>query len=135
MQSIAQTDSERLEWMLRRAEDHRRNLMRSHTDHIPDPLMARALAAWREAHPEGLIGRLIDLHQRDPQKALAAAYYVERYHSNRTPPGLSWPYQWLMADVASWPSCPSPSCPSCNGSGRWADDILCGRCNGEGVNQ
>jgi hypothetical protein len=155
-------------------------------------LEARALAAWREAHPQGLIGRLIDLHRRDPQKALVLARYAE-------PHG----YEGLAGDVAAWPVVRGPSrlrvfyrgmdpdqtlcpvcggwgrveprdvgesladglekypelgvegvfeeipcpscggwgevpiekspCPSCSGSGRWGDDIPCGRCNGEGV--
>jgi hypothetical protein len=112
---------------------------------IPDPLMDRALAAWREAHPEGLIGRLIELHQRDPKLARTLAYYIERYHAGRTPPGQRWPYQWLMADVAAWPAPHTAGqgavrahrdrevCPSCSGSGRWGDDIPCGRCEGRGA--
>lgn len=107
----------------------------SHTNRIPDPLLSRALAAWREANPEGLIGRLVALHRRDPQKARTLAFYIETYYMRRTPSGR-WPYQWLMADVAAWPQ-PQPQtdqpCPSCSGSGRWADDILCGHCEGRGV--
>jgi hypothetical protein len=189
--------------------------------------MDRALAAWREANPQGLIGRLVELHRRDPELAFTLAYYTERYYAQRTPPGEPWPYQWLMADVASWPVVHGPSrlrvfyqdmpsdqtlclvfytyltgfetggglmdpitlgqervrqfleferdiaalayrvsvevqayysmrkerlrrdlldeeldelyrnaegCPSCGGSGRWGDDIPCGRCGGgEGV--
>lgn len=154
---------------------------------------AEALAAWREANPEGLMGRLVALHQRDPRKAVALARYAERHG-----------YEGLADDVAAWPVVRGPSrlrvcyrdmapdqtlcpvcggwgrvaprdigesladalekfpelgvegvleetrcpvckgwgevpiepqspCPSCDGSGRWGDDIPCGRCNGEGV--
>lgn len=168
--------------------------------------VSRALAAWREANPQGLIGRLVELHQRDPERARWLAYYIEQYHADRTPPGEPWPYQWLMVDVAGWPVVRGPAklrffypdmapdqtlclvcggwgetpeeglaerlerygemglsledqldeegigwglgggggynpgdppyevpCPSCSGSGRWGDDIPCGRCGGEGV--
>lgn len=54
--------------------------------------LAQALAAWREANPEGLIGRLVALHRRDPQKALVLARYAE-------PHG----YEGLAGDVAAWP--------------------------------
>ena len=58
-------------------------------------LEARALAAWREANPEGLIGRLIELHRRDRGLALTLARYAERYSSAI--------YGGLEADVAAWP--------------------------------
>ena len=57
-------------------------------------LEARVLAAWREANPEGLIGRLIALHQRDRKLALVLARYAERY-SNAA-------YGGLALDVAAW---------------------------------
>lgn len=55
-------------------------------------------AAWREANPEGLVGRLIRLHQRDPRKAVALARYAE-------PHG----YEGLAGDVAAWPVVHGPS--------------------------
>ena len=58
-------------------------------------LEARALAAWREANPDGLISRLIALHQRDRNLALVLARYAERYSSAI--------YGGLEADVAAWP--------------------------------
>ena len=58
-------------------------------------LEARALAAWREANPEGLIGRLIALHRRDRGLALALARYSECYSSAI--------YEGLAEDVAAWP--------------------------------
>jgi len=58
-------------------------------------LEARALAAWREANPGGLVGRLIELHRRDRKLALALARYAERYSSAI--------YGGLEADVAAWP--------------------------------
>lgn len=87
-------------------------------------LEARALAAWREANPEGLMGRLIALHRRNRGLALVLAQYAQRYAPTA--------YEGLAGDVAAWPRWGSP-CPSCSGSGRWGDDIPCGRCNGEGV--
>jgi len=57
-------------------------------------LEARALAAWREANPDGLISRLIALHQRDRNLALVLARYAERYSSAI--------YGGLEADVAAW---------------------------------
>ena len=58
-------------------------------------LEARALAAWREANPEGLIGRLIALHRRNRELALVLARYAERYSSAT--------YEGLAEDVAAWP--------------------------------
>lgn len=63
-----------------------------------NPLLDRAVAAWREANPEGLIGRLVSLHQRDPRKALTLAHYAE-------PHG----YEGLADDVAAWPVVHGPS--------------------------
>lgn len=57
----------------------------------------RALAAWRQAHPEGLMGRLLDLHQRDPAKAATLAYYADKYAMR-----FGQPYT-LLDDVAAWP--------------------------------
>lgn len=65
-------------------------------------LEALAIREWREANPDGLVGRLVDLHQRDPQRANLLAIYIERYYANSSLPGQPWPYQWLAADVASW---------------------------------
>ncbi|WP_036200284.1 hypothetical protein [Meiothermus ruber] len=95
-------------------------------------LEARALAAWRAAG-NSLVDRLVALHQKNRELALALAYYTERYYGDRTEPGKPWPYQWLVPDVASWPKAVSEQCPSCSGSGRWGDDIPCGRCGGEGA--
>lgn len=95
-------------------------------ERIPDPRMDRALAAWREAHPEGLIGRLIELHRRDPKLARTLAYYIERYHAERTPGGQEWPYWGLANDVAHWPR--PESCTVCGGRGM-LDDIICWRCH------
>lgn len=63
----------------------------------------RAVKAWRAANPDGLIGRLVDLQRRDPERARRLAYFIERYYGDRSPAGEPWPFQWLMADVASWP--------------------------------
>jgi len=57
-------------------------------------LEARALAAWRAANPEGLIGRLLALHQRNRELALVLARYAGQYY------GLDGE---LTADVAAWP--------------------------------
>jgi hypothetical protein len=70
--------------------------------HENKALEARALAAWREANPQGLVGRLVELHRRAPRLALILARYIERYYARQTPLGQPWPYQWLLADVASW---------------------------------
>jgi hypothetical protein len=88
-------------------------------------LEARALAAWRAANPEGLIGRLIALHRRNRALALVLAQYAQRYAPTA--------YQGLVLDVASWHVRERGACPSCAGSGRWEDDIPCGRCEGRGV--
>lgn len=93
----------------------------SHTNRIPDPLMARALAAWREAHPQGLIGRLIELHRRDPQKALVLARYAE-------PHG----YEGLAGDVAAWPVVRGPSRLRVFYRGMDPDQTLCPVCGGWG---
>lgn len=95
-------------------------------------LEARALAAWRAAG-NSLVDRLVALHQKNGELALKLAFHTERYHGDRTEAGKPWPYQWLLADVASWPKAVSEQCPSCSGSGRWGDDIPCGRCGGEGA--
>ena len=58
-------------------------------------LEARALAAWREANPGGLVGRLIELYRHDRGLALVLARYAERYSSAI--------YGRLEADVAAWP--------------------------------
>ena len=58
-------------------------------------LEARALAAWREANPDGLISRLIALHRRDRGLALVLARYAECYSSAI--------YEGLAEDVAAWP--------------------------------
>lgn len=65
-------------------------------------LEALALREWREANPDGLVGRLVELYRRDPRRALLLARYIERYYANASEPGEPWPYQWLAADVASW---------------------------------
>ena len=57
-------------------------------------LEARALAAWRAANPNGLVGRLVELHRRDGGLALALARYAEGYSSAI--------YGGLEADVAVW---------------------------------
>ena len=57
-------------------------------------LEARALAAWRAANPEGLIGRWLALHQRTRELALVLARYAGQYY------GLDGE---LTADVAAWP--------------------------------
>ncbi|PZA08316.1 zinc finger-like domain-containing protein [Meiothermus sp. Pnk-1] len=57
----------------------------------------RALAAWRRAHPEGLVGRLLDLHLHDPAKARTLAYYADKY-------ALQFGQGYgLLEDVAAWP--------------------------------
>ena len=67
------------------------------------------------------IDRLIALHQSDPAQALALARQLDREM-----PGLA-------EDVSHWPRIvASGVCPSCGGSGRWGDDIPCGRCEGSG---
>jgi hypothetical protein len=58
-------------------------------------LEARALAAWRVANPEGLIGRLLALHQRNRELALVLARYAGQHY------GLDGE---LTADVAAWPA-------------------------------
>lgn len=99
----------------------------------PTSHISRALAAWREANLLGLIGRLVELHRRDPQQALVLARYAERHG-----------YEGLAGDVAAWPVVRADGynpgdppyevpCPSCDGSGRWGDDVACGRCEGRGV--
>lgn len=90
--------------------------------------VSRALAAWREVNPQGLIGKLIKLHQRDPRLALRLAYYIERYHAGQTTLGERWDYQWLVADVARWPRIEGSTCPVCGGRGM-LDDIICWRCH------
>jgi hypothetical protein len=80
-------------------------------------LEARALAAWRAANPEGLIGRLLALHQRNRELAHTLARYAEQYY------GLDGE---LTADVAAWPVPAHGPCPSCFGSGRWGDVIPLG---------
>jgi len=57
-------------------------------------LEARALAAWREANPDGLISRLIALHRRNRELALVLARYAGQYY------GLDGE---LAADIAAWP--------------------------------
>ena len=57
-------------------------------------LEARVLAAWRAVNPEGLIGRLLALHQRNRELALVLARYAGQYY------GLDGE---LTADVAAWP--------------------------------
>ena len=57
-------------------------------------LEARALAAWRAANPEGLIGRLLALHQKNTELAHTLARYAGQYY------GLDGE---LTADVAAWP--------------------------------
>lgn len=57
----------------------------------------RALAAWHRAHPEGLVGRLLDLHLQDPVKACTVAYYADKYALQ-----CGQPYG-LLEDVAAWP--------------------------------
>lgn len=59
----------------------------------PTSHISRALAAWREANLLGLIGRLVELHRRDPQLALRLARHIERYYG----------YQGVVDDVAAWP--------------------------------
>jgi len=54
----------------------------------------RALAAWRAANPDGLIGRLVALHQKNTQLAYTLARYAGQYY------GLDGE---LTADVAAWP--------------------------------
>ncbi|AZF88256.1 hypothetical protein [Meiothermus phage MMP7] len=95
-------------------------------------LESRALAAWREANPQGLIGRLVELHQRDPELAFTLAYYTERYYGSRTPPGECWPYQWLMADVAAWPVVRGPATVHARYRDMAPDQTLCPTCGGWG---
>lgn len=85
--------------------------------------LARALAAWREANPDGLTGRLVALHRRDPELGMTLAYYIEKYHHITN--DERWPY--LRADVASWPRHDSSPCSICGGRGL-IDDIPCWRC-------
>jgi hypothetical protein len=94
--------------------------------------MDRALAAWRQANPEGLVGRLVALHQRDPKRALVLARHIEQYHADHTPPGQPWPYQWLMADVAGWPAVRGPSRLRVFYRGMDPDQTLCPVCGGWG---
>lgn len=76
-------------------------------------LEARALAAWREANPEGLMGRLIELHQRNRGLALVLAQYAQRYAPTA--------YEGLVLDVASWPIMRERGvCPSCGCDGEGA---------------
>ena len=78
--------------------------------HENPALEARALAAWREANPEGLVGRLIALHRRNRGLALVLAQYAQRYAPTA--------YEGLVLDVAAWPMRERGACPSCAGSGR-----------------
>ncbi|MCX7782643.1 MAG: hypothetical protein N2318_03250 [Meiothermus sp.] len=75
--------------------------------------LQKALAAWRRANPDGLVGRLVALHRRDPKRAMVLACYAERVH-----PGVS-------EDVAARPV--FQTCPVCGGRGM-LDDIPCWRC-------
>jgi hypothetical protein len=85
-------------------------------------LEARALAAWR-AEGHSLVDRLVALHQKNTELAHTLARYAGQYY------GLDGE---LTADVAAWPVPAHGPCPSCFGSGRWGDDIPCGRCEGRG---
>lgn len=86
-------------------------------------LESRALAAWR-AEGHSLVDRLVALHRRNRGLALVLAQYAQRYAPTA--------YEGLVLDVASWPMRERGACPSCSGSGRWGDDIPCGRCEGRG---
>jgi len=57
-------------------------------------LEARAVAAWREANPDGLMGRLVALHQRNRKLALMLTRYAERY--------APMDYNGLELDVTAW---------------------------------
>jgi hypothetical protein len=95
--------------------------------------LEKVLAAWHQANPGGLVGRIVALHAAGRHDdALNLALHTERYYAARTPRGQEWPYWGLANDVAQWPRLESGVCPSCSGSGRWGDDIPCGRCGGRG---
>jgi hypothetical protein len=95
--------------------------------------LEKVLAAWHERNPGGIVGRLVDMHAAGRHDhALTLALYTERYYANQTPRGQEWPYWGLANDVAQWPRVEADVCLSCNGYGRWGDDIPCGRCEGTG---
>ncbi|MCS6868608.1 hypothetical protein [Thermus sp.] len=48
------------------------------------------MQAWREANPQGLMGRLVELHLRSREKALVLSRYLEPHL-----PGL-------LEDVIHW---------------------------------
>lgn len=87
-----------------------------------NPLLDRAVAAWRGANPEGLIGRLVELHQRDPERARWLARHIERYYG----------YQGVVDDVAAWPVVREPSRLRVFYQDMPSDQTLCLVCGGYG---
>lgn len=71
---------------------------------------------------ESLVDRLVELHQANPEEALALARQMERELPGMAEDVAHWPRTGQSADV----------CPFCSGSGRWDWDIPCGRCEGTG---
>ncbi|UZX16533.1 hypothetical protein KQ693_05750 [Thermus sp. PS18] len=95
-------------------------------------------AAWYEANPEGLVGRLRELARSRPEAAEAIARRLE---------AMGWGSWWeLMEDLQA----PRAICPICQGRGMvWAHPyaspattpadladewwVDCGQCGGEGL--
>lgn len=82
-------------------------------------LEEKALREWRARY--SLIDRIRSLMARDRERGLRLARHAERFG-----------WAGLVEDLeATLPT--AQTCPSCEGTGRWGDDVVCGRCNGEGI--